>query len=237
MPDNQTLPFEVPTRDVLPEAPPTLWVDTNIMLDFYTHTRFWDNRSGGATAMEESRKLMRRAAWLAMALDELQAVSLGFRHETERNTLERAKPGTGQGAWVQMAVWVVKDFCAPGWIPIVTSRGAELATTDERDQLMVDIAKERGLKIISRDRKARRRAENGGALAYKPEEYAEKVIPASEARARFLARLATGAATYSAKHGNTARAVEATQLLEAVYRGIWDGPDAPPVVEPAAVYS
>ncbi len=231
MPDGEPQPFEVPTKDILPEAPPTLWVDTNIMLDFYTHIRFWDNQPGGALAMEESRKIMRRAAWLAMALDEERAVTLGFRHEAERNTLERAPPGSAQGAWVQTAVWVVKDFCAPGWIPIMTSQGAELATTDERDQLMVEIAKEKGLKIVSRDKDARRRARGVGVDAFKPDEYAAMVLTAEVARKRFLERLATGAAAYREKHGNTEQVIKVTAILEAVYRGIWDGAGAVPIAE------
>src|SRR5215467_16166095 len=95
---------------------PSLWVDTNVILDFYADFRVYDNHAvGGDPAVESTRMMMQNAAWMAIALDEVQALTVAYWHEVKRNLLEKAPPGSERGSFVHQAIWIVEDHVAPAW--------------------------------------------------------------------------------------------------------------------------
>jgi hypothetical protein len=207
---------------------PTVWIDTNVVLDFYTHIRPYENQVAGDVALEGSRMLMQDAAWLAMSLDEEGATTASFQHEALRNMLERAPPGTEIGSWTGAIVWILRQHVCPRWNVMVTRQGELIlegseqrpTTNDERDQIMVDLAKEDGLTVVTRDRGARRRCREAGVPVFKPAAYAERALSREAAGSRFLARLEAGLSSFAAENPAI---TDPTSVLE-VYRALWSAP-------------
>jgi hypothetical protein len=214
---------------MLPERRPTEWVDTCVMLDFYSQISAYKNAAAGATALEATRRQMRAANWLAMASDKESTVTVSFEHENVRNLLTKAAPGTSAGAWSAAAVWILKDHVCPEWEahldPFgekVTENGVERETTnDERDQIMVDAAKRDGLTVITTDGGARKRARKDGVPVKSPEEFAASVISFEDARAKFFKRLDLALLKYTAANYLDPKAAEAAKAMRDLYDIIW----------------
>jgi hypothetical protein len=68
-------------------------------------------------------------------------------------------------------------------------RRAELDTTDERDDYMISCCREESLTLVSRDKKAVKKAKAAGVRSLLPEEYAQTVLSREKAHSLFLERL------------------------------------------------
>lgn len=201
---------------------PTVWVDTNVLNEIYSHG---DAFADGPAGLERRRLMLQGSAWLAMTLDDRAVTSLSFRHEAERTIERRAPPHTPVGAWTSGILYVLRPHVFPRWNGQTTNRGAELplGDSDPRDQLMIEIAGQSGLTIVTRDRRARNRARRQDVPAMLPEEFAEKVMAWDAARDRFLARLDIATAAWLTEHPQHQEAMVA---LTAIYGAIWAEPRA-----------
>jgi hypothetical protein len=215
---------------------PSLWIDTNVFLDLYTDLRPVENAPiGGDPALEAARIMMQNAAWIAVALDEVRATTVSFLHEVWRNLKCKAPPGSERGAFVSTVAWIVKDYVAPNWNNMATRIGDEVdhmtdvcrepsTTNDERDQIMVDQAKEHGLTVITRDRGAKKRARDADVPHYSPAEYSARVISHADAKARFASRLEAGLAAWFQRHKADPRAQAAVDFIRDIYGVVWEPP-------------
>lgn len=218
------------------EPIPSVWIDTNVFLDLYTDLRPVENSQiGGDPALEAARIMMQDAAWMAIALDEVRATTVSFLHEVWRNLKRKAPPGSERGVFVSTVAWIVKDHVAPNWNNMATKVGDDVdhmidedqepsTTNDERDQIMVDQAKEHSLTVITRDRGAKRRARHAGVPHCSPAEYSARVISHADAKARFASRLETGLVAWFERHKADPRAKAACDNIRDIYGVVWKPP-------------
>jgi hypothetical protein len=86
----------------------THWIDTSVMVDFDTTISMSKNHHYGPSAVIETRRSMQRAAWMAMACDEIGSVSISFDHEHGRKLKDEAPPGTFEGQWTHVVMNIVR---------------------------------------------------------------------------------------------------------------------------------
>lgn len=141
----------------LPSGPLTHWVDTNVMLEVYSHGDLYDafesyQRGEGALAKVEERRLrIQGSLWMAMALCRVGARSVTYQHENVRNILRMAPPDSERGGWTSTIVWMLGDHGVfDGWERHMTNDGANL-TNRERDRHMVAECRSDGLVLVTRD--------------------------------------------------------------------------------------
>ena len=206
----------------------TVWVDTNVLVDFESTISMFKNMAAGDHAIEETRKLMRDAAWLAMALDEQGAKSLTAGYEIAGHLDKNAKPGTEEGQWTHLVAHVVRDYVCPGWIVQVTMDG-EVADplihgqdrNDKHDDYMIEDALREGRPIVTRDGAALKKAKKRGAKAMRPAEYAQQVIEYEQARSKFLRRLDHGCLMYLVAHSSAPHLAANLRVSRDAYVWIW----------------
>jgi predicted nucleic acid-binding protein len=215
---------------------PSIWIDTNVFIDLYTDLRPVENEPiGGTPALEDARIMMQDAAWMAVALDEARATTISFLHEVRRILKCKAAPESERGAFVSTVVWIVKEYVAPNWNNMGTKIGDDVdhttdecrkpsTTNDERDQIMVDQAKQHGLTVVTRDRGAKRRARDANVPYYSPAEYSARVISHADAKARFASRLEVGLATWFEQHKADPRAHAVCDDIRDFYGVVWEPP-------------
>jgi len=216
---------------LLSTPPPTVWVDSSVFLDFWSHISFDKNRGAGDAAIEETMRNMQLANWLAMALDELRSKTVTLEYEAwDKQMSKKAAPDSPAGIFPIVVAHAVIDYVCPGWDAkfekaggtIATPEGMRETTNDERDQLMIDWCIEYGLDFVSRDNKALKRASRMGLKPWRPDKFAERVISLEAARARFMERLDPGIRAFISKHGHSERMYENAEMIWNSYQAILD---------------
>ena len=216
---------------LLSTPPPTVWVDSSVFIDFWSHISFDKNRGAGDAAIAETLRNMQLANWLAIALDELRSKTLTLEYEVWGNQMsKKAAPGSPEGIFPTVVAHVVTDHVCPGWDAkfekagetVSTPVGLRKTTNNERDQLMIDWCMEFGLDFISRDKKALKRARRMGLKPWRPDEFAERIISLEVSRARFMERLNPGIQAFISKHGHSERMSDNVCMIWNSYQGIFD---------------
>jgi hypothetical protein len=207
----------------------THWIDTSVMVDFDTTISMSKNHHYGPSAVIETRRSMQRAAWMAIACDEIGAVSISFDHEHGRKLKNEAPPGTLEGQWTHVVMNIVRPYACPRWRvlhtsdgrTIQTAHGERVASNDERDSFMIDASKRNNMVLITSDGPAFKRAKRAGAEVYRPAEYAGRIVSFEVARDRFLTRLDAGIRAFLAEHPGGHSYDNANVIWES-YEGVWD---------------
>lgn len=136
-----------PPDDVVSARPRTHWIDTDVMLEVYSHGDLYFewalnrcSKPPGLIGNPEGRRVrMQGALWMAMALSNARAVSLSYQHENERNILRIAPPDSEVGGWTSSIVYQLGDGGVfEGWERILTRSGMDLSDRD-RDRLSVRV--------------------------------------------------------------------------------------------------
>lgn len=208
----------------------THWVDTSVHVDFDTTISMSKNMRYGEKSILETRRAMQRAAWLAMACDQVCAVSVTFGHEHGRKLDVEAAPETVAGHWTHMMAHIVRPYACPRWRVRHTSEGALVSTpdgprpasNDERDDFMIAASKRNDLILITSDGPAYKKAKRSGANAYLPAEYAAQVISFEVAHERFMERLDRGIRAFLERHPNGRHSWDNANVIWECYEGIWD---------------
>lgn len=202
----------------------TVWVDTNVMLEVYSHGDLFDaGERGDDDAIEARRWRMQGSLWMVMALCQRLVRSLTYRHENERNILRMAPPGSNRGVHTSAILYIIGDGGVfEGWEADTTNIGAEL-NNPARDRLMVEQCRETGMVLVSRDQGVLDLAEAEGVSAMLPEGYAMSVFPRDRARAMFLERLRVACDWYPSSQApeNRERAVASAQVVWELYERLW----------------
>lgn len=133
--------------DVVTDRARTHWIDTNVMLEVYSHGDLYQEWAmqqctrppglGRARDPERRRLLMQGSLWMAMVLCRLRAVSVTYQHENLRNILRLAPPDSEVGGWTSTIVWQLGDGGVfSGWDRLMTTSGKALSDRN-RDRLIV----------------------------------------------------------------------------------------------------
>jgi len=205
--------------------PPSVWIDTNVMLEVYSDA---DLRSAAETgdrvATEDRRMRAQGSLWMAMVLDDLRAASVSYEHENLNNILRLAPPGSGGGALVCVALYLIRDHVCHHWVAGVTQVGAEQGNR-ARDRLLVDEAGKLGIPVVSRDQYCHQYGAAQGVAVFTPEDFADRSgLTRQHARERFLARLRRAARAYVRQvpaGRNRERRAKAMQFVLRLYRVMW----------------
>ena len=208
----------------------THWIDASVLVDFDTTISMSKNMQHGELSILETRRSMQRAAWMAMACDEVGVVSITFAHEHGRKLKEEAPPDTVAGQWTHVIMNIVRPFACPRWRVLHTNEGATVRTpqgerpanNDERDAFMIAASKRNGLLLITSDGPAFKRAKKAGAWVYRPAEYAGSVLAFEVARDRFMQRLDAGIRAFLAENPGRCAYDNANVIWDS-YEGVWDG--------------
>lgn len=172
---------------------------------------------------------MQRAAWMAMACDEVGAVSVTFDHEHGRKLKEEAPPGTVEGQWTHVIMHIVRPYACPRWRVLHTSDGGTAYTpegerptdNDERDAFMIAASKRNNLVLVTSDGSALKRAKRAGVRVFRPADYAGRVIAFDVARDRFMKRLDAGIRDFLSRHPHRQSYDNANVIWDS-YEGVWD---------------
>lgn len=210
------------------ERTPTVWVDTNVLVEVYSHGDLhaaWQGGLGPPGAVDERRARMQGSLWMAMALCRGLVQSVHYGHEGLNVLVQIAPPGTDIGAWTSVVLYVLGDGdVLAGWERAYTMDGQGLPNRD-RDRLMVRHCIEDGLILITRDQQVIREACAQMVDVVEPEDYAARVLERGAARAMFLQRLALATSRYVAQGGppqeRTDRVSEMGIVTE-LYTSIWE---------------
>jgi hypothetical protein len=135
--------------DMVTERDRTHWIDTNVMLEVYSHgdlymkwglTQCTKPPGLNTEADPEARRVrIQGAMWMAMALCHLRAVSLTYQHENQRNILRLAPLDSEVGGWTSTILYVLGDGGVfRGWDRLMTASGEGLSDRD-RDRLIVRV--------------------------------------------------------------------------------------------------
>jgi hypothetical protein len=218
-----------------PSGPPTHWIDTDVMLEVYSHGDLfnaWDAYERGEVPIGEveTRRLrLQGSLWMAMALCKVGARSVTYRHENERNIKRIAPPGSKRGVWTSAIVWMLGDHGVfDGWEKHMTN-DAEALSDRQRDKHMAAECRDAKLVLISRDAKLIREALALGVDAAKPEEYAARFLKREEASAMFQQRLWDAVMRYvsKSKAGEEVRCFNAGCAARDAFAAVWQSPSQP----------
>jgi len=135
--------------DVVSDRARTHWVDTNVMLEVYSHGDLYEEWAmqqctrppglGRARHPERRRVRMQDSLWMAMALCQERAVSLTYQDENLRNILRLAPPDSEVGGWTSTILYQLGDGGVfGGWDRLMTTSGTGLSDRD-RDRLIVRV--------------------------------------------------------------------------------------------------
>ena len=138
-----------PPDDIVTDALRTHWIDTNVMLEVYSHGDLYldsalkrvTNPSGlnNRVNPEDRRVRMQQSLWLSMSLASSSAVTLSYQHENLENILRLAPPDSDVGRWTSDILYVLGDGGVfDGWERILTVSGADLTNRD-RDRLITRV--------------------------------------------------------------------------------------------------
>lgn len=200
-----------------PSGPLTHWVDTNVMLEVYSHGDLydafedWQRGKGTSAIVEERRVRMQGSLWMAMALCEAGARSITYQHENLRNILRLAPPSSTQGAWTSSILYVLGDGGVfDGWERHMTNDGQAL-TNRQRDAHMIQVCRDDAMVLVTRDAQVIGEASRVGVDAVDPETYAVRYLTREDARRMFEQRLtkrrrdqvSRGGSTSGAEHADT----------------------------------
>jgi hypothetical protein len=203
---------------------PTVWVDTNVMLEVYSHGDAFDAGDlGDRGQLEERRLRMRGSLWMAMALCRGRVVSVTYQHENVRNILRMAPPGSTRGTWTAAILYIIVDGGVfDGWERMMTNQGAQLSNP-QRDRFMIEQCRDHGMILVSRDREARDIAATEGVIAMLPEEYGASVLNDVQACEMFMGRLRGAVDRYPNGYPPEERAVRADAALAIfeLYERLW----------------
>lgn len=203
---------------------PTVWVDTNVMLEVYSHGDIFDvGDRGDRVQLEERRLRMRGSLWMAMALCHRLVVSVTYQHENERNIRRMAPPESTRGEWTAAILYILGDGGVfDGWECMMTNQGAQLSNP-QRDRFMVEQCRDNGMILVSRDREARDIAASECVTAMTPEEYGASVLTDEQACKMFMERLRSAVASYPSRYPPEERAIRADAALKVfeVYERMW----------------
>lgn len=111
--------FSPEPDDVVSDRVRTHWIDTNVMLEVYSHGDLYlewglsrcsrPPRLNGRAEPERRRVLMQGSLWMAMSLCQLGAATLTYQHENLRNILRLAPPDSEVGGWTATIVYQLGD--------------------------------------------------------------------------------------------------------------------------------
>lgn len=212
-----------------PSGPPTHWIDTNVLLEVYSHGDLYaaaDLHKLGKAALAdvESRRLrLQGSSWMAMALCRVEARSIGFQHENMRNILRIAPPNSQAGGWTSTILYMLGDHGVwDGWEKHVTNDGATL-TNRQRDAFMVAECKSQRLVLVTRDEQVIGEAHAAGVDAVKPEPFASRHITLEDARSMFAQRLFDASMGYvvAGPPGEQELRMAAGRNAREVFAAIW----------------
>jgi hypothetical protein len=185
-----------------PSGPFTHWIDTNVMLEIYSHGDLYEayentqRGKGAITVVEERRMRMQGTLWMAMALCTAGARSVTYQHDNLRNILRLAPPRSTRGAWTSAILYVLGDGGVfDGWERYMTSDG-ETLTNRQRDAHMIQECCSEGLVLVTRDAQVIGEAKRAGVDATEPEPFAARYLARDDARRVFGQRLGGAAIRY-----------------------------------------
>lgn len=193
------MPAQETTLDVERNGGPYLaTVDTNVLLEFYTCVDV-DRAAAGGRGLASRVDRKRGTLWLAMCFDALRASTLSLHIEARDQTLRLAPRGSAAAEWPNIVTHLVHDYVTPGWNAVISSRDAT-TVGEATDTVLVEMAAQHHLPLISRDQRSlRRKAERAGVSQYTPEEFAATLgFSYGEARDRFFQRYDAGVLPYLA---------------------------------------
>ena len=206
----------------------TIWADTCVLLDFDTTISFAKNVAQGESVLEDTLLLMRSAAWMGLAFDLRNEVSVTAGYEAGKKQRKEAAPGTRDGQWTHLTANIVRDYVCPGWRVRHTPDGevtdpavVNKLRNNAHDDFMIGVCRSKGKPLVTSDAKAYKKAERVGATVLRPEVYAHRVIPFEKARELFMRRLDHGILMFLTRHVGTNHAAENTDLMREAYLWIW----------------
>jgi len=150
-------------------VPWTIWVDTCVLLDVDTTISMAKNLSHGDAVVESTRLLVRSAAWMALALDIRDEVSVTAGYEAAKKLREEAAPGTLDGAWTHLIANLVRDYVCPNWRVRHTLEGEAPTGVEKKDRnnahddFMIDVCLRDNRPLITTIRRRR-----GSGRRYRP---------------------------------------------------------------------
>lgn len=238
MSENQTGTPQTPGRhpdNPPPSGPFTHWIDTNVMLEIYSHGDLykefdeWQRGIWSAAKVEERRTRMQGSLWLAMALCQAKAITVAYQHENLRHLRRLAPPGSFVGSWTATIIYLLGDGGVfDGWERHLTNDG-ETLKNKQRDSYMIDICRADGLVLIMRDAAACEKARAAGVDAAEPEAFAARFLTREDARRMFDQRLNDAALRYlvAGPPQEQNMRIHVGRTTREVYRAIWQPPDEP----------
>jgi hypothetical protein len=208
----------------------THWFDTCVIMDFTSSITMSKNMHAGHHSVFETRRSMQRAAWAAMACDDLGAVSVSFEHEHGRKLSLGAPPDTMAGQWTHVVANIVQPYVCPRWrvrhthegLLVQTSDGTRPADNDERDSFMIGACQREGLILVTSDGPALKRARAAGVEVLRPAEFAARSISFESARDRFMERLEAGIRLFLQERPASETLYDNMNVVWECYEGIWD---------------
>jgi hypothetical protein len=219
----------------LPSGPFTHWIDTNVMLEIYSHGDLykefdeWGRGMWSAAKVEDRRMRMQGSLWLAMALCQARAITLTYQHENLRNLRRLAPPGSFAGSWTSAILYFLGDGGVfDGWERHLTN-DAETLTNKQRDSYMVNECRTEGLVLITRDDGARDEARAAGVDAAEPEAFAARFLACDDARRMFDQKLGDAAIRYlvAGPPQEQNLRIRVGRTTREVYGAIWQPLDEP----------
>jgi hypothetical protein len=212
-----------------PSGPFTHWIDTNVMLEVYSHGDLyeafgnWKCGQGALAVVEDRRVRMQGSLWMAMALCRAGARSVTYQHENLRNIRRMAPPQSTPGAWTSTILYVLGDGgLFDGWERHMTNDG-ELLTNRQRDAHMIQACREGGLVLVTRDAQVIGEAKNANVDAVEPEPFAARYLTREDARRMFADRLGDAVIRYLVKGSPQEQnmRIRVGHTVREVYGSIW----------------
>lgn len=212
-----------------PSGPFTHWIDTNVMLEVYSHGDLleafenWQRGRGTIAVVERRRVRMQDSLWMAMALCRAGARSITYEHENLRNILRLAPPSSSRGAWTSAILYILGDGgCFDGWEQHMTNDGIAL-TNPQRDAHMISECRDNGWVLVTNDVEANAEAARTGVDAATPAVFAARYLTREDARRMFAQRLGDAAIRYVVAGTSRERnmRIRVGRTLQEVYSSIW----------------
>jgi hypothetical protein len=209
---------------ILSDRWPVAWVDTCVMLDLYSAKDLLvAKRTGDAADVERRRVRARSALWMATVFSYGKALTLGYRHEFDRNLQKHMDSDPELAKWTFVLGHLFHKYgVLDGWVGGVTSAAAERKNRD-RDQFMRDECLKIGMVYITEDGESLDLAKAMGVNAKRPDEYAEELLPLEVAHSLFKDRLVVAAARFVTDTPEPLKAQRTRDMLgvRALYEAIW----------------
>jgi hypothetical protein len=101
-----------------------------------------------------------------------------------------------------------------------TADGERAADNDERDDFMIAASMRNGLVLVTSDGPAYKKAKKLRADAYRPHEYAARVISFETARERFMTRLDEGIHAFLKRHPEGLHSWDNANVIWECYEGV-----------------